>query len=77
MTTVHILGKGDMGPAIASIVEKVGHTVELFRSSTPTNPPTGVLAVPYSAIVETFDSLVVPTDSSVTALLRVFVQAGW
>ncbi len=38
MTTVSILGKGDMGPAIASIVEKVGHTVELFRSSTPTNP---------------------------------------
>jgi predicted dinucleotide-binding enzyme len=94
MTTVSILGKGNMGPAIASIVEKAGHTVELFDSSDTDKPVTGdivVLAVPYPAVAEvvaqradqlvgkvvvditnpvdfeTFDSLVVLTDSSAAA----------
>lgn len=94
MTTISILGKGNMGPAIASIVEKGGHTVKLFDSSDTDKPVAGdivVLAVPYPAVAEvlaertdqlagkivvditnplnfeTFDSLVVPADSSAAA----------
>ncbi len=94
MSTVSILGKGNMGPAIASILEKAGHTVELFDSNDTERPVTGdivVLAVPYPAVSEivaqradqlagkvvvditnplnfqTFDSLLVPADSSATA----------
>ncbi|RJU02339.1 diguanylate cyclase [Arthrobacter frigidicola] len=53
MTTVSILGKGNMGPAIAGIVEKSGNTVELLGSSDTDKPVTGdivVLAVPYPAV---------------------------
>ncbi|CAA9209876.1 MAG: Nucleoside-diphosphate-sugar epimerases [uncultured Arthrobacter sp.] len=53
MTTVSILGKGNMGPAIAGIVKKSGNTVELLGSSDTDKPVTGdivVLAVPYPAI---------------------------
>jgi hypothetical protein len=94
MSTVSILGKGTMGPAIASLAEKAGHAVELFDSNDTDKPVTGdivVLAVPYPAVsqivaergdqlagkvvvdvtnplnFETFDSLVVPGDSSATA----------
>jgi 8-hydroxy-5-deazaflavin:NADPH oxidoreductase len=94
MTTVSILGKGNMGSAIAGIVEKGGHTAELRGSGDTDQPVTGdivVLAVPYPAVrevlaqrgnqlagkvvvditnpmnVQTFDSLVVPADSSATA----------
>jgi 3-hydroxyacyl-CoA dehydrogenase len=42
-----------MGPAIASVAERAGHTVELFDSNDTGSP-------------ETFDSLVVPPDSSST-----------
>ena len=94
MTTVSILGTGNMGPAIASVVEKGGNTVQLLGSNDTDQPVTGdivVLAVPYPAVsqileqrgdqlagkvvvditnplnFETFDSLVVPADSSATA----------
>ena len=53
MTTITILGTGNMGPAIASIVEKAGHTAELLGSSDSDKPVTGdvvVLAVPYPAV---------------------------
>ena len=53
MSTVSILGKGNMGPAIASLAEKAGHTVELFDSSDVDKPVTGdivVLALPYPAV---------------------------
>ncbi|MBJ2121699.1 NADPH-dependent F420 reductase [Arthrobacter sp. MSA 4-2] len=53
MTTVSILGKGNMGPAIARIVEKSGNTAELLGSSDTDKPVTGdivVLAVPYPAV---------------------------
>ena len=96
MTTVSILGTGNMGPAIASIVEKGGNTVQLLGSNDIDQPLTGdlvVLAVPYPAVsqildqrgdqlagkvvvditnplnFETFDSLVVPADSSAAAEL--------
>ena len=94
MTNVSILGTGNMGPAIAGVVEKGGNTVQLLGSNDTDQPVTGdivVLAVPYPAVsqilaergdqlagkvviditnplnFETFDSLVVPADSSATA----------
>jgi NADPH-dependent F420 reductase len=94
MTNVSILGTGNMGPAIASVVEKGGNAVQLLGSNDTDQPVTGdivVLAVPYPAVsevlsqrgdelagkvvvditnplnFETFDSLTVPADSSVTA----------
>ena len=94
MAHVSILGTGNMGPAIAGIVEKGGHTVQLLGSDDLDQQLTGdivVLAVYYGSIaqvlqqradqlagkivvdvtnpvnVETFDSLVVPADSSAAA----------
>ena len=91
MTTFSILGTGNMGSAIAGVVEKGGSTVQLLGSKDTDQPVTGdvvVLAVPYPAVsqiisergdqlagkvvvditnplnFETFDSLVVPADSS-------------
>jgi 8-hydroxy-5-deazaflavin:NADPH oxidoreductase len=94
MTQLSILGKGNMGPAIASVAEKGGHTVQLLGSGDVDQAINGdivVLAVPYPAVseviaqradqlagkivvditnpldFETFDSLVVPSDSSAAA----------
>jgi 8-hydroxy-5-deazaflavin:NADPH oxidoreductase len=53
MTNVSILGTGNMGPAIASVVEKGGNTAELLGSGDTDKPVTGdivVLAVPYPAV---------------------------
>ena len=53
MTTVSILGTGNMGSAIADVVRKGGNTVELLGSADTEKPVTGdivVLAVPYPAI---------------------------
>ncbi len=53
MTNVSILGSGNMGRAIASIVDKGGHTVELLGSNDTDKPVTGdivVLAVPYPVV---------------------------
>jgi len=55
MTTISILGQGNMGSTIAALVEKAGHTVEAFDSSTADKPVTGdvvVLAVPHPAVAE-------------------------
>jgi NADPH-dependent F420 reductase len=55
MTTVSTLGTGNMGPAIASVVEKGGNTPELLGSNDTDKPVTGdivVLAVPYPAVGE-------------------------
>ena len=55
MSTVSILGAGNMGSAIAKIVETSGNTVELFDSSDTDKAVTGeiiVLAVPYPAVRE-------------------------
>src|SRR5215211_7598407 len=55
MTNVSILGTGNMGPAIASVVEKGGNTAELLGSNDTDKPVTGdivVLAVPYPAVSE-------------------------
>jgi len=94
MTTVSILGAGNMGTAIGNLVERSGTTAELFDSNDTDRAITGeivVLAVPYPAVreviaqrgeqlagkvvvditnpldFETFDSLVVPADSSAAA----------
>jgi NADPH-dependent F420 reductase len=53
MATVSILGTGNMGPAIASIVKKGGNTAQLLGSKDTDQPLTGdivVLAVPYPAV---------------------------
>jgi predicted dinucleotide-binding enzyme len=95
MAHVSIIGNGNMGRAISSIVTAGGNSVEVFGRD-DTKPVTGdivVLAVPYPAVAqvvaergdqlagkvvvditnplnfETFDSLVVPADSSAAAEL--------
>jgi len=53
MTTVSILGTGNMGSAIAGVVQKSGNTVQLLGSNDTDQPVTGdivVLAVPYPAV---------------------------
>ncbi len=94
MAHVSILGTGNMGPAIAAVLEKGGNTVQLLGSDDLDQQITGdivILAVYYGSIaqlleqradqlagkivvditnpvnVETFDSLVVPADSSAAA----------
>jgi 8-hydroxy-5-deazaflavin:NADPH oxidoreductase len=55
MTNISILGTGNMGPAIASLVEKGGNTAELLGSNDGDKAVTGdivVLAVPYPAVSE-------------------------
>ena len=95
MTTVSIIGSGNMGSAIGGLVAAGGNTVE-FVGRDASEPVTGeivVLAVPHPALdeivatrgaqlvgkivvditnplnFETFDSLVVPADSSRAAEL--------
>ena len=95
MSHVSIIGGGNMGQVIATIVTKGGNTVEVFNNNDTDKPVTGdvvFLAVPYPAVAtvlaqrgdqlagkvvvgitknplnfETFDSLVVPADTSVAA----------
>lgn len=53
MTTITILGTGNMGQAIAGVVEKGGNTAELLGSEDISKPVSGdivVLAVPYPAV---------------------------
>jgi predicted dinucleotide-binding enzyme len=53
MTTVSIIGTGNMGQAIAGVVTSGGHTAELIAHEEATKPATGevvVLAVPYPAL---------------------------
>jgi NADPH-dependent F420 reductase len=55
MTTVSILGTGNMGPAIASIIEKGGHTAQILGSNDTDKTVTGeivILAVPYPGVQE-------------------------
>jgi predicted dinucleotide-binding enzyme len=55
MSHVSIIGKGNMGQAIAGIAAKGGNTVELFDTSDAGQVVTGdivVLAVPYPAVAD-------------------------
>ncbi len=55
MTHVSIIGNGNMGQAISSIVTKGGNTVEVLDQSDADKPATGdivVLAVPYPAVAD-------------------------
>ena len=96
MANVTIIGTGNMGQAISSIVSAGGNNVELLNTQDADKAITGdivILAVPYPALqsiveargeqlagkvvvditnpldFETFDSLVVPADSSAAAEL--------
>ena len=53
MSTVSILGKGNMGSAISDLARRAGHEVTVLDSSDGDTPVTGdivVLAVPYPAL---------------------------
>ena len=53
MSTVSILGKGNMGSAISDLAQRAGHEVAVLDSSSGDTPVTGdivVLAVPYPAL---------------------------
>ena len=53
MAHVSIIGTGNMGQAIAGVVTKGGHTVQLLGKADSDTPVTGdivVLAVPYPAV---------------------------
>lgn len=53
MTTVTILGTGNMGSAIAALVEKAGHTPQALGSADTDTPVEGeivIFAVPHTAI---------------------------
>ncbi|GAA1598161.1 NADPH-dependent F420 reductase [Kribbella hippodromi] len=55
MTHVSIIGTGNMGQAISSVVAKGGNTVELFGSGDKDKAVTGevvILAVPYPALAQ-------------------------
>lgn len=55
MATITILGKGNMGQAIAQIATRGGNTVEVLDSNDQARPVTGdivVLAVPYPAVAQ-------------------------
>ena len=55
MSHVSIIGGGNMGQAIATIVTKGGNTVEVFNSNDANKPVTGdvvFLAVPYPAVAD-------------------------
>jgi len=55
MPHVSIIGGGNMGQAIATIVTKGGNTVEVFNSNDADKPVTGdvvFLAVPYPAVAD-------------------------
>jgi hypothetical protein len=55
MSHVSIIGAGNMGQAVATIVTKGGNTVEVFNSNDADKPVTGdvvFLAVPYPAVAE-------------------------
>jgi NADPH-dependent F420 reductase len=59
MAHVSIIGTGNMGQAISSVVTKGGHTVELIGHSDTDRPATGeivVLAVPYPALADVLDT---------------------
>ncbi len=94
MANVTILGNGNMGKAITSVLTKGGASVQVLDTQDAQTPVSGdivVLAVPYAAVdgivadrgaqlagkvvvditnpvnFQTFDSLVVPADSSAAA----------
>ena len=55
MSHVSIIGAGNMGQAVATIVTKGGNTVEVFNSNDADKPVTGdvvFLAVPYPAVAD-------------------------
>ena len=101
MTTVSIIGSGNMGQAIGALVERGGNTVDqVAREATSVAGDIVVLAVPYPALADvasrlgtalegktvvditnpldfqTFDSLVVPADSSAAQELAALLPSS-
>ncbi len=103
MTHVSVIGTGNMGQAIASLVTQGGNVLEVITEADADKAVTGdivILAVPYAALAdivaargeqlagkvvvdisnpvnfETFDSLVVPADSSAAAELAALLPSS-
>ena len=101
MTTVSVIGSGNMGRAIRALVERGGNTVEqVTREPTTVSGDIVVLAVPYPALADiaarlgeslagkvvvditnpldfqTFDSLVVPADTSAAQELAALLPSS-
>ena len=103
MTSITIIGHGNMGQAIEDVARAGGHDVQVLGPDAADTPVTGdivVLAVPYGAVAgitdarkgelagkvvvditnpvdfESFDSLVVPADSSAAAEIAVALPAS-
>ena len=101
MTTVSVIGSGNMGRAIRALVERGGNTVEqVAREATTVAGDIVILAVPYPALADiagrlgeslagkvvvditnpldfqTFDSLVVPADSSAAQELAALLPSS-
>lgn len=101
MTTVSVIGSGNMGQAIRALVERGGNTVEqVAREATTVAGDIVILAVPYPALADiagrlgeslagkvvvditnpldfqTFDSLVVPADSSAAQELAALLPSS-
>lgn len=58
MTTVSIIGKGNMGQAIASLIRRGGNEVEFVdRSATTVSGDLVILAVPYPALADIAERL--------------------
>ncbi len=101
--SITVIGKGNMGTAIAKLASTAGRDVQQVDQSTAGATITGevvVLAVPYGAVTDviatygsqlagrvvvditnpvdltTFDSLVVPADSSATAQIAASLPAS-
>lgn len=103
MTSITIIGHGNMGQAIEDVARAGGHDVQVLGPDATDTPVTGdivVLAVPYGAVAgitdarqdelagkvvvditnpvdfESFDSLVVPADSSAAAEIAAALPAS-
>ena len=103
MTSITIIGHGNMGQAIEDVARAGGHDVQVLGPDASDTPVTGdiiVLAVPYGAVAgitdarqdelagkvvvditnpvdfESFDSLVVPADSSAAAEIAAALPAS-
>ena len=68
MATISIIGKGNMGQAIASVAAKGGHAVQLLGSTDAATAVTGdvvVLAVPYAAVASIADARSAELDGKI------------
>ena len=90
MTHVSVIGTGNMGQAIAGLVTRGGNSLEVIAETDTDKPVTGdivatrgeqlagkiVVDITNPVNFETFDSLVVPADSSAAAGLAALLPSS-